>query len=354
VGYVGNPHLTFTDLSPPVVGSQGLAAYLDGTASCGKDGFPYLNVKWTNPAQAGHLSDAGSLFSFSRDNFTNQATQEVFLSQLNGYPALVNDEALARYTPDATLLGLSDNVVADFFPDLANPPAAKACLAAAGAGLFVQDELAAVWDNSQTKIQDPSPTVFLPAKKITQTYTVPLSDPGGYTVKGAKASVTVTPNGPGKWTVTLIAGGANPNYPNNNPQPGSGPFRGRAVIDLIVINPGPAGKAKVNIDGQVQNANFCQPEPPGVQACTLADGGVVVTDSQGKTVESGSLNLIDKKPVGPFPVAADSSCSAEMHATPACPHPNPVRISVIVTEAVVIAPSPATFSVTLNIEAVNQ
>jgi hypothetical protein len=51
--------------------------------------------------------------------------------------------------------------------------------------------------------------------------------------------------------------------------------------------------------------------------------------------------------------SADSSCSGLQPSTP-CPNPQAVGIRVQLTEAHVNAPMPATFSVTLNIEFVNQ
>jgi hypothetical protein len=360
LAYVGNPRLLPTNMTPPVAGALELGAFLDGAASCGLKGDNYMNVKWTNPAAAGHLTSIGNTVNGSQDNFTNLATCNEAISGCNPQslatgppPILPSDLALAAYKPDPSLAGNFDNIIADFYPDPANPEAARACAQIAGDGLFVADQMAAVWD-ANIPSQIPPLTEIVPAQKVTQTYTVPLHDPGGYVSMGATANVTVTPVGQGAWTVKVTAGAANPNYPK---APG---YQGRAVIDLLAINPGAPGKAMVKVDGQVSNADVCQPvtlpasPPVTVTACTSADGVVVVTDSQGHTVESGSLHLGDKNALGSsFSVAADSSCSGFAQPTAQCRSPQPVGIGVSLTESIANAPKPATFSVTLNIQFMN-
>jgi hypothetical protein len=336
LAYVGNPALKLAALAPPVPsGSNGLAAYLDGTASCGQNGSPYMQVKWTNPAKAGHLDSVTSMVSGKQDNFMNLASQSVFLPQVGGYPALVNDEAEAKFTPDASLAANSDQIMADFYPDTSNQrPAGRACLTVPGNGLFVTDQLAAIWD-ALTPSQIPDITQFPIPLKITRPIPYPLHDPGGYAAKGAKASVTVTPSGQNKWTVTVTAGGSNPNYPNNRLPPGSGPYMGRGVIGLQAINPGPAGHAFVRVTATINNQDVCQTVPPfPTPACTSADGVLIIGDSNGKLLLSGSLYHGDKNAVGASPptFSADSSCSG-LQPSAQCPHPQGVGIRVQLTEA---------------------
>jgi hypothetical protein len=349
LAYVGNPHLDLSMVTPKVPGSEALGAYLDGTLSCAQNG-KNLSVLWHNPAKAGHLLAQSQLVSGSDDNFTNLADQPV--SPLPaGIPTLsANDEAVADYRPDPSLSAPSDNIMADFYPDLANALAGRACLSVPGSGLFAIYQVASIWDSQQPS-QIANVNYLTMPVKITQTYTVPVSDPGGNAKKGATASVTVTPNGPNQWTVTVKAGGANP---NPNPKPGSpGPYRGKAVIGLSAINPG--NNSKVMVSGQIKNTAFCETPPQSAQVCTASDGDIVVIDSKGKTVESGSLFLGDPNKLGPsFMVAADSSCSGLLQPTKQCPIAEPVKIGVDLTESIANAPTPTTFSVTLNIQFVDQ
>jgi hypothetical protein len=361
LAYVGNPSLMPHALNPPVAGARGFAASLDGTSSCGQDGGSYMSVAWSNPAQAGHLTWQTPLENGMQDSFVNYATQPPDSDTMTASSAMPGDLAIAKYMPSPDLPGLTDNLMAEFYPDPNNSPAAVGCLTVNDpAGLFVEDQLAAIWDAQQPS-QIPGVTGFPVPPKISQTYSVPVSDPGGNAKQGAKATVTVSHNGPGQWTVTLNTAGANPNYPNNNPKPGSGPFMGRSVIKLGAINPGPPGRALVRITGSISNQPGCQtvtiPGPPPVvtHPCTSADGTIVVGDSLGKIVESGSLFLGDKNAVGSsVTVTADSSCSDQIQPTSQCPTPGPVGIAVSLTEAVVEAPAPVPFSVTLNIQFVNQ
>lgn len=191
---------------------------------------------------------------------------------------------------------------------------------------------------------------MVPPRKIVQQYGVPLSDAGGYAKQGATANVTAMPNGKDAWTVTVMAGAANPNYAVINPQPGSGPFMGLAQIALEAINPGLAGSAMVKVDGQVSSTSFCQTVgSPPQKLCTFPSGSISVIDSNGKVLENGSIDPEDNGAIGPsFSVMADSSCSGLVQTTPQCG----VSINVSVGE-VAGAPSPTTFSVTLNIQFLN-
>jgi len=346
LAYVGNPKLTKTDLNPPVPGSQGLAAYMDGTASCGMNGAPYMSVDWTNHTnrdKGGYLDAVTNLVSGQQDDFFNQASETPPESTPG---TLVSDWALAKWTPSPELPGNSDDIVADFYPDMTNPIAARACLIVRGvAGLFVENQVATVWDEQQPA-QRAYEAPVVPPRKIAQPYEVPLSDAGGYTKQGATASVIAMPNGKDAWTVTVMAGGANPNYDVINPQPGSGPFMGLAQIGLEAINPGPAGSAMVKVTGKVSNTLFCQTVgSPPQKLCTFPSGSISVIDSNGKVLETGSIDPEDNGAIGPsFSVMADSSCSGLVQTTPQCG----VSINVSVGE-VAGAPSPTTFSVTLNI-----
>jgi hypothetical protein len=117
----------------------------------------------------------------------------------------------------------------------------------------------------------------------------------------------------------------------------------------------PGNNSKVMISGQIQNTPFCQTPPQSAQVCTASDGDIIVTDSRGKMVESGSLYLGDPNKLGPsISVTADSSCSGLLQPTKQCPIASPVGIGVDLTESIANAPSPATFSVTLNIQFVDQ
>ena len=238
-----------------------LAAFLEGTATCGQNlsgnSTDYLYVKWTNPASAGHLTAMGGMTNGSQDNFTNQANCDdssggcdpasvVLTPPLATPPMLVRDWALAegpalrdrdasRQQRHSWLTSIpfktDPSWRADALPCRGNP------------GLFVSGQLATVWDDSNPSARGSraSPS---PPTKITQTYNVPLSDHRGVAA-WRNSRVSIMPMGTGTWTVTVQAGGAIPTtsryYPFGS---GFGPYYGLAQLGLILVNPGPAGKAK--------------------------------------------------------------------------------------------------------------
>jgi hypothetical protein len=197
LAYVGNPVLTLASLAPPPApGDLGLWAYLDGASSCDGSQGSNLNVKWTNPARAGHLASRSSLVSGSQDNFTNEADMAVFGATVTpgNSPGGLFYFAATEYKPDASLPAMSDSIMADFYPDLANPLAARACLAVPGKGLLVTNQVATIWDDTRPALRGYLTPVTPPAK-VTSTYTVPLTDPGGVKGKGGTASIEVTSKG---------------------------------------------------------------------------------------------------------------------------------------------------------------
>lgn len=360
LAYVGNPHLELTSLTPQTGDSQVLAAFLEGTATCGQNlsgnSTDYLYVKWTNPASAGHLTAMGGMTNGSQDNFTNQANCDdssggcdpasvVLTPPLATPPMLVRDWALAQYTPDGTLPGNSDNIMADFYPIQNGSLTARGCLTVQGnPGLFVSGQLATVWDDSNPSARGyesfPSPPT-----KITQTYNVPLSDPGGVAGMGGTASVSITPMGTGSWTVTVQAGGANPNYKQDiTLGSGLGPYYGLAQLGLILVNPGPAGKAKVMISGPVNNPTSTQTVGSGT-LINQPGGRINITDATGKSVLQGNLDPAAPDAVAsPINVSADSSCAGL--TGPYCG----VNIAINLSEDLLAAPMPNSASVTLNIQ----
>ena len=246
-----------TDEPPPKPGSHNLSAYLDGAASCGTNGAPYMNVNWTNHSnrqQAGHLNWLTNLVSGDQDDFYDQAS-ETPPESTSG--TLVSDLALAEWTPSAELPGTADEIVADFYPDMANPVAARACLNVHGlAGLFVQSQLAGVYNGANPK-QQPTPQTLSSSRssgpKIGRAYSVPLQDPCGCSGLGAVAGVTITPNGPDQWTVVVTAGG------KGAVGSGQGPYLGEASISLEAINPGIEGAAQVIVTGSFNNTPVVYP-----------------------------------------------------------------------------------------------
>ena len=363
LAYLGNPQLVLTSIAPPVAGSQLLAAYLEGAVNCAANGPNYLAVQWTNSATAGHLTSPGKPLSGSQDNFTNQANCSEAIAACGSRadvllgstpPTVVSNWALGQYAPDGSLPGATDNIMADFYPDPAGAAAARGCLTVQGkAGLFVSAQLATVWDDSQPALRNYEASLDPPVKvEPAAAYTVPFSDPCNCAVKGgATASVSVTSNGPGSWTLTIQAGGANPNYAaNKTVGSGLGPYHGLSQISLIAVNPGPAGKAMVTIDGKLSNTPFYQnvgyPQP----LVTAPGGTVAVVDTQGNKLLSGTLDPGDPTALkSSFSVSGDSSkCAGQ--SNPYCG----IGISVSLGEDLVGAPSPVAFSVTLNIQFLNQ
>lgn len=325
LGYVGNPKLTITNKPPPSPGSQNLSAYLEGAASCG-NGAPYMNVNWFSRAQGGHLNWLTSLVSGKEDDFYDEASETPPDSIVG---TLVSDLALAYWTPSALLPGNSDDITADFYPDMANPVAARACLRVGGAaGLFVQSQLAGIYDGGNVDAQ-PVPQNLSgpksPGRKITGAYKVPLQDACGCSSEGASAAVTFTPAGVGKWTVVLTvgaAGGASP-----------GPYLGEASISLEAINPGQEGQAEVTVSGTISIAPVCVTASNGITNCDFMDGELMIG--------SQTTSLYDYTgPTTLTPVTLDTST-------------NPAFIYVGMSPSAEIG-SGAVFSVTLNIEFVNK
>jgi hypothetical protein len=153
--------------------------------------------------------------------------------------------------------------------------------------------------------------------------------------------------------VTVTAGGANPNYDAaKKDDSGLGPYDGLAQIVLLAVNPGPAGKAKVKIDGTLKNTPFQQTvDSPPRNVVTTPGGTLNILDSQGKLLLTGSLNPYDPNaiPQSINGISADSYCTGQQAAF-SCG----VAIGISLGEALIGAPTPATFSVTLNIQFVNQ
>jgi hypothetical protein len=365
LGYVGNPHLSLTNLPPAVGGSQVLAAFLEGTASCGMALQDYVNVQWTSRAAAGHLNSKADRVNGSQDNFTNLAScteavggcslSSVMLSPSAGASAVGDDWALAEYTPDATLPGDTDNIVADFYPNPGGSPAARGCLNVRGnVGLFVAGQVATIWDDTKPA-QRGYDTAVVPPLKVTGAYAVPLTDPAGVQGKGAIASITIVSSSPGNFTVTIKAGGANPNYDANKTDgSGLGPYHGLAQIELLAVNPGAQGKALVKIDGTINNPALTQTvgSPPRTLV-TQAGGTMSIFDSQGKMLLNGTLDPLDPTAVAQtFSVKAGSDCSGSASSGNALSCG--VRMGVSLGEDLIAAPSPATFSVTLNIQFMTQ
>lgn len=296
LAYVGNPHLFLTNAIKPITaGGQTMAANLDGTLSCGTDGPSYANVMWMNPAKAGHLLSRTTLESGMQDTFTNQATQQAAPVVLGNAPVGGN-WAMAEYTPATNLPQASDNIMADFYPDLANPTAAaRGCLKVTGAGLFLNQQLAAEYNAGNPEAIPPLANVS-PAMKMIADYNVPVTNVGGAGANGASASAEIKADANGNtWTVTLKAGGTAPG-------PGQGPYQGKTQVGLFAINPGAAGQAHIRIDGQINDAPVCTGT-----VCSFPDGVIMLTDSAGKTTNF-SLSPLDKQ-LPSFPVLLDSSNS---------------------------------------------
>ena len=282
-----------------------------------------MSVMWDNPATAGHLTSQ-SQGGGGQDSFTNLADQVISPLPAGVPSPTVDYGALADYLPDPSLPGAGDYVMADFLADPNRVPAGRACLNVRGSGLFVYEEVASIWDAQQPG-QIANLNELNPPIKVTQVYNAPLSDPGGYAGQGAVANITVTPNGENQWTVTIKAGAANPNFPDNNPHAGTGPFQGKATIGLQAINPG--SNSKVMVSAQIQNsdsANHKRPAAMHQRRRRCRDRRL-----EGKTIESGSLHLGDPNKLGSsFSVSADSSCSGFLQSTKQCPSPGPVGIRV--------------------------
>ncbi len=326
LGYVGNPKLTITDQPPPTPGSQNLSAYLEGAASCGTNDAPYMNVNWVSRAKGGHLNWLTSLVSGKQDDFYDLASQTPPESTPG---TLVSDFALAKWTPSALLPGNSDDIIADFYPDMSNPIAARACLTVHGtAGLFVQAQLAGIYDAANLQLQ-PAPQMLssskTPGLKITSAYKVPLQDACGCSSQGASAGVTFTPAGEGKWTVVVTvgaAGGASP-----------GPYLGEASISLEAINPGQEGQAEVTVGVTINDNPVCVTASNGLTNCDFIDGQMMIG--------SQTTSLYDYTgPTTLTPVTLDTST-------------NPAFIYVGMNTSAEV-PAAAVFSVTLNIQFVNQ
>ncbi len=327
LAYVGNPQLQLTSIKPSSSDGQVLAASLEGTELCvGNPGEPPLYVKWTNPAQAGHLTTMSSLLNGSQDHFTNAADCGEALGTCegvtipNGAAKLIGGWALAQYAPFGTASATSDQIMADFYPDPSGPVASRGCLTVqANAGLFVEEQLATTYNGPAGGFA-PKPVQVNPPQKVTGTYPGTISSSGSL---GGTASIMVTPNGTADYTVTISVGGA---YPMD----------GYALIDLSAVNPGPAGVAKVQISGKYDTATLaalvaCSSQP----TCNFADGTILINSGA-----SGNISTLDK---GAFPfnnLTVDSSSS-------------PVDIYVGMNSNDLIA-TQSTFTVILDIKFLNQ
>jgi hypothetical protein len=325
VAYVGNPTLEMSELNPPVNGSQGLAAFMEGAASCGPHGGNYLNVSWSNPAKAGHLTPLTGNVT-GQDSFTEPASDP---PPADASGTLVSSAAFAKYTPDALLTGTSDTITT-MFATPAGKNIAKACLTIGGnAGLFVESYLNTTYNGGNPEGTSMVAINLHPPMKVTGTYTAPLTDPNNYAAQGASSGVNVTSNGGGRYTVVLTVGGAAPGG-------GAGPYQGTANIDLSAVNPGVEGQAKVTISGSfdantIAELQQCASQP----TCSFPDGSIYIEGPNTNTsVALGTPGTV------PFTVSADSSTG-------------PVDIFVGMN-ANAEAKTPAKFTITLNITFTNQ
>jgi hypothetical protein len=284
LAYVGNPHLVLTSISPSIPGSQVLAATLEGTENCSGEtsSSTLLNVKWTNPVTAGHLTSVADLVSGSQDNFTNGADCEEATGGCDTndipppLPPLIWGWALAQYTPDASLGGNGDNITADFLPNPTSAAVSRGCLAVqANVGLFVESQLATVY-NAVTTNFSPISTTFSPPIKVSGSYP-PVKYEG--TLPGT-ANITVAPFGGNSFQVVVTVGGG---YP----------YDGYASIDLSAHNPGPAGKATVQVVGMWNLTT--QGELASCAAdteCNFPDGVVLINTGSSATYQLATQGVV--------------------------------------------------------------
>jgi hypothetical protein len=355
LAYVGNPSLELRQLNPPVTGAQGIAATLDGTSSCGMYAGSYMSVAWANPAQAGHLTWQTPLENGMEDSFVNYASQPPDSNAMTSAGAVPGNLAIAKYMPSPDLPGTTDNIEAEFYPDPNNPPAAAACLNVNDpAGLFVNEDVATVWNDQKPALRAYEAPVN-PPMKIVKTYTVPLQDMVGAANRGAAANITLTNNGQGSFTVDIMISAADPNSLNAMSNPDDGPFMSLAQIILSLINPGAGGKTSVKINGQLHNTTVTETAGTPPLTFTTAAGGTLLIQSQGKSLLSGTLNSGDPKAApASFTVTADSSCSGPIQPTAQCPAPGAVTLGISFGENLVTIPTSVSFSMTFNIQFVNQ
>jgi hypothetical protein len=325
VGYLGNPTLEMAELNPPEPGSQGLAAFMEGAASCGPNGGTYLSVAYKNSVKAGHLFPLTGNAN-GEDNFTEDASDP---APADAQGTLVSDAAYAKYTPDATLNGTMDNITATFSPGPNGKAIAKACLTiGSNSGLFVQSYLDTNYNASNPNGTSMVAINLKPPVKVTGTYNAPLTDPNNYAALGAAASLQVRANGTNSYTITLTVGGAAPGA-------GQGPYDGTANISVQAVNPGTEGQAQVQITGAFAPATLaelaqCANQP----TCSFPDGSVFISGAN----VNDDIGILNPGAL-PFTVTADSST-------------NPVGIFVGMN-ANGEAATPQTWTITLNITLIN-
>jgi hypothetical protein len=282
LGYVGNPKLTTTDQPPPSPGSQNLSAYLEGAASCGTHGALYMNVNWVNRTKGGHLKWLTSLVRGEVDDFYDEASQ----APPEGTPGtLVSDLALAEWTPSALLPENSDRIIADFYPDMSNPVAARACLT----------------------VSQPNPT---PVQYTIATVAAGFNFPTGVAVDSA-GNIYVADNGnnlirkiSGQTISTVAGSGVNDNGANANCDTGNPPvpFTGPATSANLRQ---PFGVA-VDSEGTVyltDTANGCVRELMNTTITTFAGDGTLEGGNS-----SGDSGPPTEASLGtPYAVAVDSA-----------------------------------------------
>jgi hypothetical protein len=326
VGYLGNPTLEMTELNPPVNGSQGLAAFMEGAASCGPNGGTYLTTAWKNSAKAGHLVPLTGNAN-GEDAFTEQASDP---PPADAQGTLVSESAYAKYTADAALNGTMDNITTTFSPSPNGKAIAKACLTVGGnAGLFVESYLDTTLNGSNPNATNQVPTTLTPQLKVVNPFNAPLTDPNGNAAFGASASVMVTANGNNSYTATISVSGAAPG------PAGNGPYEGIANVDLSAVNPAAQGQSQVRITGMWTAGTLaalgqCANQP----TCNFPDGIVLINNGA-----NGNFRVTDQGAV-PFTVTADSSTE-------------PVDIYIGLDDNALLS-TPTTFTIVLNIQFINQ
>ena len=116
---------------------------------------------------------------------------------------------------------------------------------------------------------------------------------------------------------------------------GEFPYDGYASIDLLAINPGATGLAKVKISGSFDSATLSELAACATQTtCSFPDGTVYVNGGASANIDLGGKGAV------PFSVSVDSSS-------------NPVDIYVGMNANSEMS-TMATFTITLNIEFQNQ
>jgi len=188
LAYLGNPRLNSPQLGSTLPLALGpgsvvdLMAQLDGASECGG----IMNYTWTNTAAAGHLvSSTGG----QQDNYTNV-------------------DPNATYTASRSAQSV-DVITVQYFPDMADPPAAMACSAT---DVTTQQILDVVFDGSGTWDEIAFGNEFSADLSWHASWALTLS-PGGVGLPGSGLSAGgFSPALPG----TIVTGETIANAPNAN------------------------------------------------------------------------------------------------------------------------------------------